>query len=820
MISWSIKTFGMLIFIGLFAGIGNASESSTALVLSTDEQAWIAAHPIIHIQMSDSSPPFEFKENGEWKGMAYDVLVEAAARIGLRVKPMEISWSKALDSIQTDHQVDLLLAVTRSPEREQQMALTATYLSFPQVVFADKRHPFLGGIADLARSRIAVENEYVMVDWLKRDLPQATLLVTPDSGAALTAVSSGTAEAYIGNLAVGSWLIDHQGLTNLAVVAPTDYGDEEFAMGVRRDWPELVQLLNRAIATIPPEDMRAIRQRWLSVRFEHGLRVRDIAAWVLAVAAIGLAFIVQLRRMVNRRTRELKREVELRRAKEHHLEQAQRIAHIGSWSEDLAGNLLWSAETQRIIAWPSTAAAHQTTLMNMVHPDDLAVRRERHALAWARTDAVDLEFRIRLSDGSQRHVQESCQAVLNDQGLVIGLNGVVRDITQRKLAESERAELQRNLLHSEKMRVLGQLAGGIAHDFNNLLGAIIGHAELLLLSFKQPHASPEKRKLYTERILLAASRAAGISTQLRVFSRRDHVTVVPVDVHPLIHEACELARRGATEAMVIELQMTATTATVLGDASQIETALVNLALNSRDAMPEGGTLSFRTTLATLQGPISGAHSFDLVPGAYLEIAVADTGMGMDAAVQSRLFESFFTTKEAGRGTGLGLANVYACVKHHHGAIAIDSTVGKGTTVRIWLPLAHTAAKEPSVTMISGTGTILVVDDDLELRTVAADMLTMLGYQCTVASNGQEAVSKLATQSFDLVLLDMMMPKLNGQQTIPSLRQINGQVRILMCSGSIEDEDTARRYGADGFIPKPYQMAVLSQAVASLLRSVR
>lgn len=790
---------------------------SAPLVLNASEQAWIAAHPVIRIQMSDCSPPFEFKENGVWKGMAYDVLVEAANRIGVRIDVTGMAWTTALDSIQGAHEVDLLLAVTRSAERERQMRLTAPYLSFPQVVFADKRHPFLGGTADLARSRIAVENDYVMADWLKRDLPRATLLVVPDSGAALSAVSSGTAEAYVGNLAVGSWLIDHQGLTNLAVVAPTDYGDEEFAMGVRRDWPELVGLLDRAIASIPPEDLSAIRQRWLSVRYEHGLRVRDIALWVLAVGAIALVFIVQLRAMVDRRTAELKHEVELRRAKEHHLEQAQRIAQVGSWSEDLQGHLQWSAETQRIIAWPSGSPAQQATLMAVVHPDDVDRRRACHARARTTTEAVDLAFRICRSDGSERHVEESCQAVRDDEGQVIGLDGVVRDVTQLKQTEAERAELQRSLLHSEKMRVLGQLAGGIAHDFNNLIGVISGHAELLLRSLDQPTASPERRRVCAERILAAAGRAAGITAQLRVFSRRGQVEVVPVEVHALIREASELARRGATEAMVIEQQLLAAASTVLGDASQIETALVNLALNSRDAMPDGGTLTFRTAVVDLASPVAGSHAFDLVPGPHLEISVTDTGTGMDAAVLARLFEPFFTTKEAGRGTGLGLANVYACVKHHHGAIAVESSVGRGTTFRIWLPLAAAGTISGPIAAITGTGTILVVDDDSELRSIAADMLGLLGYRCVVAADGIEAIAKLAEQPIDLVLLDMVMPKLDGRQTIPRLRELDQTIRILMCSGSVEDEIAARQLGADGFIRKPFQMAALSQAVAGLIR---
>jgi CheY-like chemotaxis protein len=307
---------------------------------------------------------------------------------------------------------------------------------------------------------------------------------------------------------------------------------------------------------------------------------------------------------------------------------------------------------------------------------------------------------------------------------------------------------------------------------------------------------------------------------LRLYSRRDPITVKPIDVHGLIREASELARHGAPKTMAIELQLQASESLAMGDAALIETALVNLALNSRDAMPNGGTLTFCTKVVTLDKPIANSHAFDLQPGRFLEIAISDTGTGMDAAVMAHLFEPFFTTKESGRGTGLGLANVYACIKHHHGAIAVDSSVGQGTTFRIWLPLAPAGAVNQPTAPISGAGTVLVVDDDPALRTLAADMLTVLGYRCVLAADGDEAIARCAEQAIDLVLLDMIMPKRDGGQTIPLLREHDRTIRILLCSGSIEDDVEALQLGANGFLRKPYQLGSLSQAVASMIKKGR
>jgi two-component system, cell cycle sensor histidine kinase and response regulator CckA len=190
---------------------------------------------------------------------------------------------------------------------------------------------------------------------------------------------------------------------------------------------------------------------------------------------------------------------------------------------------------------------------------------------------------------------------------------------------------------------------------------------------------------------------------------------------------------------------------------------------------------------------------------------------MSEDVLARLFEPFFTTKEAGRGTGLGLANVYACVKNHHGAIAVGSTLGQGTIFRLWLPLAAAGAEQAPSTTIEGSGRILIVDDDPDLRAMATEILTALGYATEVAADGVEAVARYTAGKFDLVLLDMVMPGLDGRETIIRLRATEPTARILLCSGSVEDEAAAKAFGADGFIRKPYQIATLSQRIAGLIR---
>jgi PAS domain S-box-containing protein len=818
--------FSVLLGLALAGALAAADPS---IPLSEAEHAWIAAHPVIRIQMSDCSPPFEFREKGVWQGLAYDYLVEAGRRLGLQIEPTGIRWEDALEAIQVDgpkRDVDLLLAVTHSPERERQALLTKPYLSFPQVIFAAKQHPFISGLKDLATSRVVVEREYVMEDWLRRDLPQATIIAFNDPEQCLEAVSSGQADAYVGNLAIASWLIEKLGLVNIEVVAPSGYGDEEFSMAVRKDWPELVALLDKGIAAIPPEQQQAMSRHWLSVRYEYGLRTADIVKWVLIVAGVSLVFILQLRRMVGRRTTELKREIELRRSQEAHLREAQRLASLGSWTRDLADDALaWSDETYRIFGWEPGEPVSMRRFLDAVHPDDLAPLRAHQARA-AGGVPFETEYRILRPDRSARHLLERCRCVPGPDGRTARLEGIVLDITERKRAEEERARLERSMRHTEKLRVIGQLASGVAHDFNNQLGGITGYADLLKRSIGDlPAERTQYLRRYVDSILLASERAAAITAQLRVFSRSDDLVRGPLDLHQLIRESAELAARGTGGAMAVALELRAEPSTVLGDAAQIQTALVNLALNARDAMPAGGTLTVATRSLELGAELPGAHHFDFRPGPHIEVAVRDGGVGMDEPVLTRLFEPFFTTKEVGKGTGLGLANVYGCMKNHGGAIAVESRPGAGSTFRLFFPSAGAAAAAPPLpppAPITGDAAILLVDDDATLRRVAAEMLTQLGYTVECVAGGEEAIALMRARpgAFQLAVVDMVMPAMDGRETIAHLRALEPALRVLLCSGSFRTELAHPIPEADGFLQKPFMLVPLSRQVAETLRARR
>jgi PAS domain S-box-containing protein len=384
----------------------------------------------------------------------------------------------------------------------------------------------------------------------------------------------------------------------------------------------------------------------------------------------------------------------------------------------------------------------------------------------------------------------------------------VRDIT-------ERLRMEERLRQGEKLEAIGQLAGGVAHDFNNQLTGILGNAELLAKALDEP-----RLRRFAENIAVAAGRASDLTRQLLAFARKGRYLVVAVDLHRLLEEVVALLSRTLDPRIVIRQERRARHAFVTGDPSQLENALLNLALNARDAMPEGGELTFATDEVTVETGDERVRHGELAAGTHLRLRVTDTGTGMEPAVLARLFEPFFTTKEPGQGTGMGLASIYGTVRHHHGIITVTSKPGSGSTFTVLLPLTTpgpVGEPTPPATPLSRPLRILLVEDESLVREVAEGMLREFGHEVMACADGEAAVAsyRASWRELDLVILDMVMPRLNGRDVFRQMRSINPQARILLCSGySLERE--ARDLldaGAVGFLQKPYRMKELARALA-------
>jgi signal transduction histidine kinase/CheY-like chemotaxis protein len=417
--------------------------------------------------------------------------------------------------------------------------------------------------------------------------------------------------------------------------------------------------------------------------------------------------------------------------------------------------------------------------------------------------ARDVEMVIEKPDGERRLILATIEPLRAAAGAIAGAIGCFQDITA--------------LHQAQKMEVLGQLTGGVAHDFNNLLTAVAGNLELLEMRVKD---DPKSAKL-VHSAQRAAERGAKLTEQLLAFSRRQHLHPQPVDVNAVICGMNDLLGRTIGANIDVQTVLAPDLWPALVDATQIEIALLNLVINARDAMPLGGSILVETRNLTrgvdpLPAEIAGCDC--------LMLAIRDTGIGMTEEVRARAIEPFFTTKGAGLGSGLGLSQVYGVARQSGGTLAIDSALGRGTTVRLYLPRAAGVPAQAHGSARGGDkadrrGRILVVDDDADVREIAVQMLRQTGYGVTEAENGYAALAALSRgETYDLILIDMVMPGLNGLDAVHRARERWPGVKALFMTGYADTAAHAELAETGPVIKKPFRLAELSDAVQSTLHS--
>jgi two-component system cell cycle sensor histidine kinase/response regulator CckA len=418
----------------------------------------------------------------------------------------------------------------------------------------------------------------------------------------------------------------------------------------------------------------------------------------------------------------------------------------------------------------------------------------------------------RRKDGTPYEEDVTVTPVRDASGTIVNFVGVKRDV-------SREAQLQRQLLQAQKMEAVGTLAGGIAHDFNNLLQAITGYSELLMGGKNQK--DPEFDDL--KRIYDSSKRGADLVKSLLLFSRKVQPELRPVDLNHEIVEVQKLLSHTIAKTIKIDLRLSGKLESVLGDTSQIGQVLMNLCVNARDAMPDGGTLTIETTNVQLDKDYCAVHPEEK-PGPYVLLAVSDTGQGMDKETLSQIFDPFFTTKGVGKGTGLGLATVFGIVKQHGGQITCYSEPGQGTTFKIFFPAIQT--EKTSETQIQdapiqrGTETILLVDDEESLRKVNSRLLYKYGYRVIMASNGKEALEiyQREGESISLIILDLIMPVMDGRKCLEEILRVNPNAKVIIASGDSEKglANFIRGKRVKGFVNKPYDIRELLTTIREVL----
>lgn len=355
--------------------------------------------------------------------------------------------------------------------------------------------------------------------------------------------------------------------------------------------------------------------------------------------------------------------------------------------------------------------------------------------------------------------------------------------TERQKANEERHKLETQLQQSQKMEAIGQLAGGIAHDFNNMLTAIIGYGSLLNTRL----GNDSELKPFVDQILSSAGKSADLTRQLLAFSRKQLISPRKTDLDELIRGTQKLLMRLIGEDIELKTQLADKALIVMVDPGQIEQVLMNLATNARDAMPDGGLLSICTDTEKLSESYVKEHDMEK-PGMYALISVTDTGIGIDGQTQQKIFEPFFTTKEMGKGTGLGLSIVYGIIKQHGGNITVYSEPGKGTIFRIYLPLIGSKIEEAELTLVitpkGGTETILLAEDNEDVRVLSKHVLEEHGYRVIAAVDGEDAIDKFKDNKdrIEFIIIDVIMPKKSGKEAIDEIKKINPHIKVLFTSG--------------------------------------
>jgi PAS domain S-box-containing protein len=590
---------------------------------------------------------------------------------------------------------------------------------------------------------------------------------------------------------------------------------------------ELTASYEQVLKLVHPEDVdllqQTVREYGEGQRDSHSIEFRMLCKdgswrWILSKGkAVQTDAEGNLIRMVgtHRDITERKQLEEALREREEQFRTLSESSPMGVFLTDQDGGVLYVNDQWCIFAGMAREDALGFGWAGALHPED----KSRVLADWEEClrekKGYAGEFRFIQSTGETRLLYTRTAPILSSAGEVVGHVGANEDI-------SERRNLEERLRQTEKMEAIGQLAGGIAHDFNNQLAGILGYTDLL----RMEAGDNQELALYVDKILLSVKRAANLTAQLLAFSRKGKYLDVEVDLHRIVTEVISLLKHSIDKKISVRQQLEARPATVIGDPTQLQNAVLNLALNARDAMPEGGDLLFATEVVDLDEDDCREVPWEVPPGSYVQVSVIDSGTGMDEQTLAHIFEPFFTTKEPGKGTGMGLAAVYGTIESHRGAISVESEPGHGARFTLYLPLVAgtVEAPVPAVTREghhAGSARILLVEDEEQVRDVASRMLVKLGHAVIACEEGAEAteIYEKEWRSIDLVILDMVMPVMDGREAFVAMRKINPEVRALLSSGySIDSEaQTIIEEGVLGFLQKPFRIAELSQKIEETLK---
>ena len=766
---------------------------------------------------------FRNEETGEIQGLFLDLLQDVAEQENWTLDVVHGSWSECLDRIRSGD-IDLLTSVVHTEERTEFM----TYCSEPLLVTWGGVYVSEGSSIDtlfeLRGKRIAIMKGDYNADLFQKHIRAFNIpcdyLELDSYPEMLSAVRDGNADAAALNSLPGAALCNRFHTKGTGIVFNPF---EIFFTASKQCDPTVITRLNHYLADWKNDPDSIYYQRmdhWMhndiNVRLITPKGVRD-SLLILSLLLLGMALLILfMRRTIQRRTRQL--------AEQNTVLQESEARYRTIFDAPTEAIFVHDAQTGKILdvnqsmltmfGFVRKEDALTTTASDLSMTSDeftmeQALRRIRDAAAG---EPQQFEWISKRKDGSCFPTEVSLMPMrLQNRNCVLA---IVRDITQLKKEEEEHAKIQQQLTQAQRMESVGRLAGGIAHDFNNQLQGILGFAELIdqTTDEKQTHSNATS-------IIMLANRSAVLIRQLLAYARTAPYLPQSVNLHHIIDEVSGILKRTIDKRIEIHTRLQANPPCTRGDASLLQNALLNLALNARDAMPDGGTLTFETENTILHAET------DSNPSPGISIRVHDTGHGIPLDQQDKIFEPFFTTKEVGKGTGMGLAAVYGTITHHEGSIDVRSEPGRGTTFHIRLPQVACEepwfqTAEPCPGIPEQQATILVIDDEPAVRMVTECFAREMGHRCTSFENAPDALEHLRSHPANLIILDMIMPKMNGEEAFHAIQAIQPNASVLLASGFSKDDTVERllEAGALGFIQKPYQKADFTAIISSALHA--
>lgn len=817
--------------------------------LTPEERQWIKDHPDgVKVGVGLHYPPYEtFDLNGSYQGLSADFIQLISEKTGLEFEPIRFRNRQETLKALLAGEVQMMAALEMTPKLRENLDFTQPYISVPAAIICRKEFTEDLTLDKLSGMRIGVTVSDHFTKYLRERYPDGGYTIVPMAGGyigGLRSLAVGDVDALICDMALASRYIANARISNLRIAGITNYSIE-LRIASRKDAPMLGNILRKGLSLILPHERQIAEEEWLSLQYRPFWVSRTF--WISVFAVFGVIFgsIV----LILFWNRSLKRQVN------------QRTLTLSSINKVLLGSLECRTEQEvmfRCLAEAKTMSGSEQASLCLL-PEDRLMKRiltvsgDDFEEAAAGNDAKSIELtteqiaeleagrHIRLSIGGEdkqivavplKAESGSTQQVIsvlrsrreysdNEISRLTEVLFAFDEALQRKRTEISLHDKERQLQRVQRMEALGTLAGGIAHDFNNLLGVIVANGEMIELFHIDGNQALENK---TRAILAAAYRGRDLVSQILSFTSKGNEEAQLINISPIIKETVKFLQASLPAAIRIEYEIGEPEPPVLADPTQVHQVIMNLCTNSAHAMEgNGGILSISLNLSPL--PAESGHNGAVQGENFLCLTVSDTGKGIPQKLQDRIFDPFFTTKTLGQGTGLGLAVVQGIVKAWGGFAKVESAENKGTTFRIYIPSRADAQfdqprKVSRRKLPGGTGTILFVDDEIELAESYSELLTSLGYKVHTATDGRKALSMVeaAPGDFDLIITDYNMPGLRGDKLATSILAIRPDLPVILCTGYSHSfgEQDAKSIGIDTFLNKPVELRSLATAVSKYL----